>query len=243
MTADPLRSGRAPLFLKVAELLRQDIEEGRPAPDELLPTFDALAERFGVSRITVREAMAVLAEEGLVEPRRGRGTRVLPSRGARQALKVETRLADLVAMYRGDLPELVPLADAPAELPPGPPIGHPAAEGYHLLKRMHDRDGQRYCIISLYFPTSLFRRHEARLRSELALPVLTSEPGIEIAEARQTLRIGKAGLEVAERLGLAIGDPVAHVRRVFCDPSGEVIYLADVTYRGDYVHLEMDLLS
>lgn len=39
-----------------------------------------------------------------------------------------------------------------------------------------------------------------------------------------------------------MGDPVVEVRRVICDAQDRVIYLADVTYRSDFVRLEMDLL-
>jgi GntR family transcriptional regulator len=42
-------------------------------------------------------------------------------------------------------------------------------------------------------------------------------------------------------LGLPLNAPVAEVRRVCRSPDGTVIYLGEVTYRGDYIHLEMDL--
>jgi GntR family transcriptional regulator len=44
-------------------------------------------------------------------------------------------------------------------------------------------------------------------------------------------------------LSLTVGDPVVEVRRVICDGNGTVLYLADVTYRSDFVRLEMDLLA
>lgn len=243
MPDDILKAGRSPLFLQVAELLRQDIDAGRFASGQLLPTFDEIGDRYGVSKITVRQAIQLLADEGLVEPRRGRGTKVLPRRAKRRALKVETRLTDLVEMYRGDVPEVVPLDDTEADLPESRVIGQAAPGGYHMLRRLHARDGQRYCDIKLYFERNTFNRFEQRFRSELALPVLTSEPSIVITEARQTMQIGKAGLEVARHLSLEIGDPVAEVRRILCDASGEIIYLADIIYRGDYVRLDVDLLA
>ena len=45
----------------------------------------------------------------------------------------------------------------------------------------------------------------------------------------------------ARLLGLPMNAPVAEVRRIFKDPSGTVIYLAEVTYRGDAIHVQMDL--
>ena len=48
-------------------------------------------------------------------------------------------------------------------------------------------------------------------------------------------------MEVAGHLSIPINAPVGEVRRVCTAPDGTVIYLGEVTYRGDYVHLEMDL--
>ena len=73
------------------------------------------------------------------------------------------------------------------------------------------------------------------------IPVLLDLPGIRIAHAWQTLSIGAADVEVARLIGMPVNAPVAEVRRVCRDAAGTVIYLSEVTYRGDYVHLEMDL--
>jgi GntR family transcriptional regulator len=66
-------------------------------------------------------------------------------------------------------------------------------------------------------------------------------PEVEIAKARQTLTIGSADVDTAELLRVPVNAPIAEVRRVFNAPDGTVIYLAEVTYRGDFVRLEMDL--
>ena len=42
---------------------------------------------------------------------------------------------------------------------------------------------------------------------------------------------------------LAVGEPMAEVRRIMCDENDTIIYLADVIYRGDYIRLDMDLLA
>ena len=49
-------------------------------------------------------------------------------------------------------------------------------------------------------------------------------------------------MEIAPLLHIPISAPVAHVRRVFTDGADRVIYLGQVTYRGDFVHLDMDLM-
>ena len=69
----------------------------------------------------------------------------------------------------------------------------------------------------------------------------TSTSAVEIVSARQMLTVSTADVEVAQHLGIHVNAPVAEVRRVFTGPARRVLYLAEITYRGDYVHLEMDL--
>ena len=53
--------------------------------------------------------------------------------------------------------------------------------------------------------------------------------------------ISRADVEVATLLDIPVGEPMADVRRVLVAPDGTVIYLAEVNYRGDFIHLDMDL--
>ena len=73
--------------------------------------------------------------------------------------------------------------------------------------------------------------------------MLLELPQVQIARAWQTLTIGTAELEVAQLLDLPLSAPVAEVRRVVTAPDGTVMYLGEVTYRGDFIHFEMDLVT
>jgi GntR family transcriptional regulator len=233
-------STHIPRYVQLADLFRQRVDRGFWPPGSVLPSIEQLMAQFDVARVTVRQAVALLAGEGLLSPQRGRGTFVTGTAGARRRLKVETTLGDLVEMYRGDQPDHATLAEAIAS-----PIllekDGIAAPKYFHIRRVHSRDGERYCVISIYIDYRIFRRAQARFRRELALPVLTSLSGLEIASARQTLTISNADVETAQLLGISVNAPMAEVRRVLCAPDGTVIYLAEVSYRGDYIHLEMDL--
>ncbi len=62
-----------PVYRQIADQLRTAIREGRYAEGDLLPSETALAETYGVSRMTARQAIDVLKVEGLVESEHGRG--------------------------------------------------------------------------------------------------------------------------------------------------------------------------
>ncbi len=231
-----------PRYVQLAELIRQRVAKGHWPPGSLLPSIEHLMAEFDVARVTVRQAIALLADEEILSPQRGRGTFVTGKPGARRRLRVETSLDDLVTMYSGDRPDHATLAEG-VSTPEIIPSDGIAAPKYYFMRRVHSRDGERYCVISIYIDHRVYRRAAARFRRELALPVLTSLRGLKIAAARQRLTISTADIETSRLLSIPLNAPVAEVRRIMCGPDRTVIYVAEVTYRGDYIHLEMDLKS
>lgn len=107
--------------------------------------------------------------------------------------------------------------------------------------RVHSRNDEALCVISLYLDERVFQLAPARFRAETVIPVLLELPAVVIASARQTLMISSADVDVAQHLGVPLNAPVAEVRRVFKAPDDTVLYLGEVVYRGDYIHFELDL--
>ncbi len=64
-------SSRIPLYYQLENVLREKITSGSYGDGEQLPTEIELIEEYGVSRITVRQALAALAEDGLIETQAG----------------------------------------------------------------------------------------------------------------------------------------------------------------------------
>lgn len=229
-----------PLYVQLAELLRRRVRRGVWRPGTVLPPIPELMNEFAVARVTVRQAIALLSAEGLLSPERGRGTFVTEAAGLQRGLRLHTTLDDLVELYRGDRPEHSTLASGVAPLPPIDGEAAIADEYFHM-RRVHSRAGEPYCVISIYIDVEIYERSPKRFRDELILPVLTSLPGIDIASGRQVLTISSADTETAGLLSIPVNTPMADVRRILKNSNGVVIYLADVTYRGDAIQLEMDL--
>ncbi|MSU89502.1 FCD domain-containing protein [Rhodobacteraceae bacterium 2CG4] len=78
MTGTASRSGGRTLVASTTEALRRQIDSGRYRPGDRLPSEARLTAEFNVSRTVVREAIATLRADRLVEPRQGAGVFVLP---------------------------------------------------------------------------------------------------------------------------------------------------------------------
>ena len=229
-----------PRYVQLADLLRRRIARGQWRSGDRVPTLEQLTREFDVARVTVRQAVDVLSREGLLSAQQGRGTFVTGTPPRARGLRLQTSLADLAEVYRDDRPRLTLIEEAVAAPPLEAADGAPAPR-YRFMRRVHSRDGVSYCVISIYLDERVFRKAAARFRRETVIPVLMELPGVRIARAGQTLAIGAADVEAATHLGVPVNSPVAEVRRVCVDAAGTVIYLGLVTYRGDYVRLEMDL--
>ena len=195
---------------------------------------------FGVARVTVRQAMELLARDGLVSAERGRGTFVTAQPVRDRLLMLETSLQALADVYRNDTPNLTLIDEAAATPRLFARDGAPAPQ-YRFMRRVHSRNGETYCVISIFLDERIFRMAPRRFRRETVIPVLLDLPRVTVARAWQTLEIGTADVTVARHLHIPANAAVAEVRRVCQDRRGTVIYLGEVTYRGDYIHLEMDL--
>jgi GntR family transcriptional regulator len=106
---------------------------------------------------------------------------------------------------------------------------------------VHSRDGERYCVISIYLDESVFEKAAQRFRSETIIPVLLELPDVGIARAHQTLRISVADVETSRLLGVPLNSGVGEVVRVFHDRKGQVMYIAEITYRAEYIRFQMEL--
>lgn len=233
-----LKRSSVPLYVQIADLMRRRIERGQWALREQLPTLEALVEEFGVARLTIKQAMDVLAGEGLIERERGRGTFVSEAAAKARSMHLETSLDRFWTMYKGtDVCTLHEDGESPLM---SPQDGTPAIRYRHML-RLNSRNDVPFSLADVYVDDSLFAMDPERFRKETVVSILLESPDITIARAHQTLTVGGSDVQTAELLKIPINSPTAHVRRVFCDSRGVAVYVAEATYRGDFVRLEMEL--
>jgi DNA-binding transcriptional regulator YhcF (GntR family) len=151
----PLRGGPVvPLWLQLKHALR-DLATFDLAPGERIPTEAEIGAHYGLSRITVRQAVTSLVEEGLLHRQQGRGTFVRARRQDAPLSDPGHFLASAFDRAAGGeyslhAAETVPCPDWVAErlgIRPGAPV--------HKLRRLLARAGERAAIRTSFVPASL----------------------------------------------------------------------------------------
>ncbi|MEP9355794.1 GntR family transcriptional regulator [Xanthobacter sp. KR7-65] len=233
---------RIPLYIQVASVMRQRIQSGQWAPGQRISTLEELEREFQVARVTVRQAIAVLQEEGLLHAQQGRGTYVSDLTPSRHWFKLETTWDELIESIRDNVPQQMTLEQ---DVPPPPlqPNDGQAAAHYVRLRSVQYRDNEPYSLVNLHLAQHIFELDPKRFMRSPALPAIAALSQVKVAYAHQTLVIGSADPETADRMMVAIGAPTAECHCVVIDETGTAIYVADIIYRSDCIKLQIDLLG
>src|SRR5262245_18006490 len=96
-----------PLYVQIASVFRQKIQSGQWEPGQKISTIEQLQAEFQVARVTIRQAVELLSQEGLLEAHRGSGTFVAASPPDRHWLKLETSWNALVQSVKANVPRVI----------------------------------------------------------------------------------------------------------------------------------------
>lgn len=239
--ARPDAGSRVPRYLQVASALRRRIGDGFWPVGGRIATLEELEAEFGVARVTVRQAIDLLASEGLVKSHQGRGTFVTKAPDVDRWLQLATDWQSLVAPIRDNVPHALPAAPEPApRIEEGD--GNPA-EGYVFLRSVQKRGGKPYAYARVHIAKHVHARAPKAFASRVALAVLSEMKGLEISRAHQTLAIAAADVEAAHVLEIPLNAPTAEARCVVADGAGVIIYVGEITYPGDCVRMNIELIA
>ena len=233
-------TGGPPLYVRLADTLRRRIEFGAwPVGSQIPPLRDLIAET-GAARETVRRALGVLDDEGLIERHLGRGTFVVRRPQLPVWEELEMDWQTLVRAHDGISTDT--LACEPAAPPHPSHDGGRPAPGYQFLNRRHRRDGVAYLIGYAFIDSRIWARlSQDSVEHQPLIRVLNDLPGVTIRSAQQTVSVISADSEIARHLEVPFGSPVVVVDRSVTDDANVLILETRGFYRADFVKLSMRL--
>ncbi len=237
-----LKQTQMPRYFQVAAVLRKRVRDGVWPVGTRISTIDELEAEFGVARVTVRQAIDILRNEGALETRQGSGTYVVDDLAEERWLHLGTSWSELLAPIAHNVPRLVPVRHGEAIAPPviAPDEGA-AAAGYVFLRSVQSRQGKPYALARIHVADHIYKRAPKAFARRVALAVIREMKGVKLKSARQTMEIGEADIEAAQLLDLRLNAPVVEARVTAVDGRGIVIYVGQITYRGDCVRISIEL--
>ena len=233
---------RVPLYIQVASVMRRRIETKQWHPGAKIPTLLELEREFQVARVTVRQAVHILREEGLLRSQQGSGTFAAEKSAERHWFKLATTWDVLIESIKDNVLKRIKV-DQPPKVPVLRAGEGKLASSYVFQRSVQYKDAEPYGIVNLHLAKAIYTRAPDAFRQHPALSVIAGLKQIGIKHAHQTVVIGSADPTTSDLLKIALGAPTAECRCVLVDRNDVAIYVADITYRSDAIQLHIDLLA
>jgi GntR family transcriptional regulator len=232
---------RRPLLVDVVrDSLRDAILAGEYEPGELLPPEADLAARYDVSRLTLREAVRGLAEEGLVSRQQGIGTHITSLPRLQNNLSENFGVTELIAGL-GLEPgaEVIDVSDEPASSRVARALGIEADEPVTRLERVRTAEGDPVVYSIEYVAREVGADATSLGRHGGSLYALLHAAGVDLHHGVAKLKSVAADPKLAQRLRVRSGEPLLFIEQVDYDSRERPHLLALEWYRADLVELSV----
>ncbi|NEO88182.1 MAG: phosphonate metabolism transcriptional regulator PhnF [Spirulina sp. SIO3F2] len=227
-----------PLYIQIAAELRQNIQDAVFKIGDRLPTETELSERFGVNRHTLRQAMRILRQEGIVGVERGRGTFVT---AAPIVVPLGTRVRYNEALKAQSLQpqwEVLQIASIPADAKVAQQLQIATDVPVVLFERLSLADGVPISVSSSYFPSDLFPGLRSHCEQYHSISKLLREQ-YDCDHIRQSTRLSArvARPQDARHLRMPATSPILLSESININQTDEVIEYGVTRFRGDRMEL------
>ncbi|MCF8484942.1 MAG: GntR family transcriptional regulator [Rhodobacteraceae bacterium] len=228
---------------RVYLLLRDEISRGDMPPGAVLPGEMRLAVQHGVSRVTIRRALEVLAHEGLIERRAGSGTVVTTPGQRAEAIAADftTLMPQLVQMGQQTTARLLAYAYTPAPAMVAEALHLPDGVRVQRAVRVRLMNGAPFSHLTTHVPEHIAQNFSETDLASTPLFRLLERSGVQVDHASQSISASLATPDVAEALDVSVGAALIALTRVVFDASGRGVEHLAALYRPDRFRLDMVL--
>ena len=230
------------LYIQIRETLREQIKRRQLEPGQKLPAEDELAAQFGVSRMTVRQGISDLIDEGVLYRRRGVGTFVAQLHIEREHNRLTNFLETAQAEGFEAEVRLLSREIVPAKLMVAKALTLHETEPVIRIQTLRLANGVPMTIYDEYVPYKLYPQlFQMETHARPAWQVL-EDNGYVIRRAVQRIEARLADADVAGLLGIDENAPILYKHRIIFSEDGTPVELILCHNRGDSYSVKMTLV-
>lgn len=236
------RLSPVPLYSQLADQLKDAITEGTLTKGSYLGNEILLAEKWQISRPTVRRAIQDLVDEGLLVRRRGIGTQVVNDQ-VRRPFALSSLYEDLAAAGREPSTKVLSLETVPATTETAKDLGLHQGDQVVALVRLRSAGNRRLAIVRNWLITAVAGSLTTEALERQGLYSLLRADGVRPHYARQRVGAKVADAEEAELLGIKAGSALVTMRRVMQDDTGRLVEIGSAVYDAKHYSVEMSVVA
>jgi GntR family transcriptional regulator len=229
-----------PMYAQIKNELRARILDGRYLPHERLPSESELIALFGVSRITVRQALGDLQGEGLLFKVHGKGTYVSRPKTFQELGQLEGFAEAMSKRGFATFNRVIGQRDISADAEVARALQVQPGAVVTEIRRVRFLDRAPISVDVSYFPHAIGKRLvDADLAQRDIFALLENELGIALGCAELQIEAVLADASLAALLHIAEGAAILRIERLTHDAAGRPIDFEYLHYRGDAFQYRM----
>jgi GntR family transcriptional regulator len=219
-----------PKYYVLKEQILTLIEDA--VPGTLIPTERALAEQYGTSRTTVRQAIGELVAEGRLDRTQGRGTFVAPPK-VTHVRQLTSFTDDAASQGMTASARILDISEVPADPVTAKRLALEPGTGVHRVERIRLVNGEPLAHETAFLAGELpDLAANVEVRGSL-YSALREDYGIRISDVEDTVETKLAGPDEVRLLDVEMGAPMLLVHRLGLDPDGRPVEWTESVFRGD----------
>ncbi len=235
-----LQMSPVPLYTQIKGILRDRILDGTYHAHQQMPSESELMSIFGVSRITVRQALGDLQKEGLIFKIHGKGTYVSKPKAFQNIAELQGFGEAMSRMGYETFSRVVSLKRLPADATVGAKLGVSPSEEVVELRRVRYLNRAPISLDVTYVPKAIGERlAKEDLAHRDVFLILENDYGLALGEADLQIEAMLADDYLAHQLQVEEGAPVLRIERLTMTSDGKPIDYEHLYYRGDAFQYRM----
>ena len=235
------RSSPVPLYFQVAEQLERAIREGLLVPGDRIANEVSMADQLGVSRPTMRQAIQMLVDKGMLVRKRGVGTQVVHP-PVRRSVELTSLYDDLKRAGHRPTTRVLGLEPLPSHGEIAMRLKIPEDTSVWRLDRLRSIKGQPLALMRNFVPQSVVDLSSADFTTT-GLYEHFRASAVHLRVAHQTISARGADPHEGELLRVSPGDPLLTMERTSFDDKGRAVEYATHLYRPDLFAFEATLVD
>lgn len=238
------RKAALPLYSQLESLIQAKILAGEWLPGDQIPTESVLCEKYQVSRITVRRAIADLEQGGFLERYPGRGTFIARPRFEQRIPYLTGFTQDMNARSKHPGSRILQFELVEAPQPARHELLSNDGQPVIILKRLRLADNEPVAVEKSYLSYDLCRPVlDVNFEDCSLYAALHDLCGIVPTRAMQSWEAIRCPKEEARVLGISKGDPVLHIYRTTYNQDSQPFEWVESHYRGDKYIFQAELYN
>ena len=222
-------------YHEIASHLRERVHSGELISGRLLPSEAELSKKYQVSRVTVRRALEMLRDEGIVDARQGFGWFVVGGTVSQSLATLGTIEDQMAASGVRSERLVIEYAFEKASKQVAKVLG---VDQVLRVRRINTADGEPFALVTVWCPAELGRSLSRQDVEQSSFYELLDR---KLKSATQTIAADAASVEEARLLEIPVSSPVLRCERVTKDLGGRAVLLAHHVFPGHKTNFVVEL--